>query len=158
MSKATNRLGRQFSTMLPQAGFSLIEVMVAVLVLAVGLLGFALLQTTSVRMSKSASMRTQATNLATELLDQMRVNRLSAAVFPGQATFSIGSVSTSACVPTIGTANVSVMVTLWKCDVVRSLGDQASATVLYNDGIATVQLSWSDRGGDSTRFDVSTRL
>ncbi|MFC7522088.1 type IV pilus modification protein PilV [Xanthomonas populi] len=158
MSRRTSRSWQHVCESKSQTGFSLIEVMIAVLVLAIGLLGFALLQTTSVRMSKSASVRTQATNLATELLDQMRVNRLSAASFPGQATFSSGSITAAICNPTMGAADVSAMVTIWKCEVVRSLGDQASATVLYSDGIATVQLSWSDRGGDNTRFDVSTRL
>ncbi|MBB5882873.1 type IV pilus assembly protein PilV [Xanthomonas arboricola] len=143
---------------LAQRGFSLIEVLVAVLVLAIGLLGFALLQTTSVRMSKSAAVRTQATNLATELLDQMRVNRLSAASFPSQATFASGSVSAANCTPSIGAADVASMVALWKCEVVRTLGDNAGSTVLFENGVVTVQLTWSDRGGDSTQFSVSTKL
>ena len=45
-------------------GFTLIEVMIAILVLGVGLLGFALLQTMSVRFTKSAQQRTVATTLA----------------------------------------------------------------------------------------------
>src|SRR5690606_1313288 len=61
------------------AGFSLIEVLIAILILAVGLLGFALMQTTTLRYTQSSDYRTRATNLAYELLDQMRVNRLSAA-------------------------------------------------------------------------------
>ena len=65
------------------AGFSLIEVMVAVLVLGVGLLGFALLQTMSVRFTQSANQRTQATNLAYDMLDQMRANRIAAGQYVG---------------------------------------------------------------------------
>lgn len=58
-----------------QGGFSLIEVMVAVLILAFGLLGFALLQTTNVRFVQSANYRTQATNLANDLIELMRAQR-----------------------------------------------------------------------------------
>ena len=60
-------------------GFSLIEVLIALLVLAFGLLGFALLQTMNVRFVQSANYRTQATNLSYELLDQIRINRIAAA-------------------------------------------------------------------------------
>lgn len=56
-------------------GFSLIEVLVAVLVLAVGLLGVAGLQGVSVRNNHSAYLRTQATHLAYEIVDAMRANR-----------------------------------------------------------------------------------
>ncbi|MFC0153967.1 type IV pilus modification protein PilV [Xanthomonas dyei] len=149
---------RNYALQQRQRGFSLIEVLVAVLILAIGLLGFALLQTTSVRMSKSAAIRTQATNLATELLDQMRVNRLSAASFPSQASFSSGAISSVSCIPATGTVDVAKMTALWKCDVVRVLGDNASSAVTLSDGVATVQLNWSDRGGDATEFSVSTKL
>lgn len=56
-------------------GFSLIEVLVTVLVLAVGLLGVAGLQGVSVRNNHSAYLRTQATHLAYEIVDAMRANR-----------------------------------------------------------------------------------
>ena len=78
------------------AGFSLIEVMVAVLVLGVGLLGFALLQTMSVRFTQSANQRTQATNLAYDMLDQMRVNRLAAGQYVGNYA---AATSGAGCVP-----------------------------------------------------------
>ncbi|MBB5208146.1 type IV pilus assembly protein PilV [Chiayiivirga flava] len=54
------------------AGFSLIEVMVAVLVLSLGLLGMAALQGVSMRYNQSANYRTQATNLAYEFIDTAR--------------------------------------------------------------------------------------
>ncbi len=56
-------------------GFSLIEVLVAVLVLSVGLLGVAALQTFSLRAGQVAYERTQAANFAYEVADQLRVHR-----------------------------------------------------------------------------------
>lgn len=58
-------------------GFSLIEVMIAVLVLSVGLLGMAALQGMSLQNARSANYRSQATNLAYQLIDSMRGNRTS---------------------------------------------------------------------------------
>lgn len=146
-----------------QEGFTLIEVMIAVLVLGVGLLGFALLQVNSLRMSQSANYRTQATNLATELLDQMRSNRLSAAAFAAQATFAKGSRSGNPCAPATGSQNVSAMAELWKCQVVRALGDNAGATVTYQGNVVQVTLVWGERtqAGDDpeeTSFEVRSRL
>jgi type IV pilus assembly protein PilV len=57
------------------AGFTLLEVLVAVVVLSVGLLGLASLQVNGLRFNHSAYMRTQATLLAEELADRMRANR-----------------------------------------------------------------------------------
>lgn len=56
-------------------GFSMIEVLVAVLVMSVGLLGMAALMTTSLRNGQSANQRTQATNLAYDVIDMMRADR-----------------------------------------------------------------------------------
>ena len=53
-------------------GFSMIEVMIAVLVLSLGLLGMAALQSVSLRYNQSANYRTQATNLAYEFIDTAR--------------------------------------------------------------------------------------
>ncbi len=55
-------------------GFSLIEVLVAVLILAVGLLGFAALQMGAISSSEEGYMRTQATHLAENLSTRMRAN------------------------------------------------------------------------------------
>jgi type IV pilus assembly protein PilV len=55
-------------------GFTLLEVMVALLVLSIGLLGLAALQTTALRANHEALMRTQATELAYDITDRMRAN------------------------------------------------------------------------------------
>lgn len=55
-------------------GFSLIEVLVALLVLSVGLLGLAALQTTSLKYNTDSYVRTQATFLVYDIVDRMRAN------------------------------------------------------------------------------------
>lgn len=57
-----------------QAGASLIEVMVAFLILSIGLLGLAMLQGKSLRMNTDAYLRSQATLIAAELMESMRAN------------------------------------------------------------------------------------
>ncbi|REN06343.1 type IV pilus modification protein PilV, partial [Mycobacterium tuberculosis] len=69
-----------------QGGFTMIEVLIAIVVMSIGLLGFALLQTMNVRFVQSANFRTQATNLSYELLDQIRINRLNAGTYVGTYT------------------------------------------------------------------------
>lgn len=60
------------------AGFSLIEVLVALFVLALGVLGAAALQMNSLKYNQTASIRTQATFLAYDIVDRMRANRKAA--------------------------------------------------------------------------------
>lgn len=55
-------------------GFSLVEVLVALLVLSIGLLGLAALQTTSLKYNNESYYRTQATYLAYDIIDRMRAN------------------------------------------------------------------------------------
>jgi type IV pilus assembly protein PilV len=55
-------------------GFTLIEVLAAIVILGIGLLGIGKLMLFSVRANNSAYLRTQATNYAYEMLDLMRAN------------------------------------------------------------------------------------
>ena len=57
-----------------EKGFTLLEVLIALLVLSIGLLGLAALQTTGLRSNQMASMRTPATQLAYDITDRMRAN------------------------------------------------------------------------------------
>lgn len=57
-----------------QPGFTLIEVMIALVVLAVGLLGLAGLQNFSLKATHQSYQRTQATILTNEIFDRMRAN------------------------------------------------------------------------------------
>ncbi|NOZ52569.1 MAG: type IV pilus modification protein PilV [Gammaproteobacteria bacterium] len=58
----------------PNSGFTLIEVMVSVLVISVGLLGMAGLQTTGIQQSHKSYLKTQASLLAFDMADRMRAN------------------------------------------------------------------------------------
>ncbi|QOY63526.1 type IV pilus modification protein PilV [Lysobacter sp. H21R4] len=133
---------RSFSPKPKVHGFSLIEVMIAILVMAFGLLGFALLQTMSVRFAQSSNYRTQATNLAYDMLDQMRSNRLLAAQY-GNATFSGGTAVP--CTAPTGDVGIPANISRWQCQVRNALGEQAAATVTFADGNATVAISWADQ-------------
>jgi type IV pilus assembly protein PilV len=57
-----------------QGGFSLLEVLIAVLVLAIGLLGLAGLQSLSLKYNHSAYLRSQAVQLGYDMADRIRAN------------------------------------------------------------------------------------
>ncbi len=159
------RAGRAWSLGRKAFGFTLIEVMIAVLVLGIGLLGFALLQTMNVRFAQSANQRTQATNLSYEMLDQMRTNRIAAANYSGNYT-----ATATGCAPTAG-VNPAAYRIVWQCRLQSELGAGSTATVTYAGGVATVNITWGDErwndanndgtvsAAESNRtFSASTRL
>jgi len=57
-----------------QNGFTMLEVLVAIVVLAFGLLGLAGLQADGLRNNTSAYLRSQATLMAYDMMDRMRAN------------------------------------------------------------------------------------
>ncbi len=57
-----------------QCGASLVEVMVAVTILSIGLLGLGLLQVKSLQLNTDAYLRSQATLIANEFIEDMRAN------------------------------------------------------------------------------------
>lgn len=56
------------------SGFTLLEVMIAIVVVAFGLLGLAGLQVFALKNNQSAAMRSAATVLASDMIDRMKAN------------------------------------------------------------------------------------
>lgn len=73
--RAALAAGGQAALLRPQAGVTLLEVLVTLLVTSVGLLGLAGLQLTSVQGTNSAAQRFEASTLAYDVLERMRANR-----------------------------------------------------------------------------------
>lgn len=89
-----------------QRGFGMIEVMVAVLVLAVGVMGFAGLQSRAVQSSGDSYYRTQANAIAQDLAERVRVNNsqkayyLTATLWPTTDQTTVpDACRTAACAP-----------------------------------------------------------
>lgn len=133
-----------------QSGFSLIEVMVAVLVLGVGLLGFAFLQTANVRFTQSANYRTQATNFAYELLDQMRANRVSAPEYVGDYPAAEADCEPYAVGNNVPTKEFREA---WSCRLSKALGESASARVVRTGDRYTVNVIWNDERWSEDGFE-----
>ncbi|MGF1548025.1 MAG: type IV pilus modification protein PilV [Thiotrichales bacterium] len=58
-----------------QGGFTIVEIMVALLILSIGLLGLASLQVIGVKNSGNAYYRTQAVMIANETVERIRMNK-----------------------------------------------------------------------------------
>lgn len=130
-----------------QRGATLIEVLVALLVLSIGLLGVAALQVQALRNSHGAHLRSQATVLATDILDRMRANRTQA--LGGAYNVAVGVVPAGATLPEFDLAT-------WKQSLAAILpgGDGA---VVQAGNIATITVQWTDRLGADT-FVTETEL
>jgi type IV pilus assembly protein PilV len=68
-----------------QSGFTLVETMVALLVLSVGMMGIAALHGQSLNAGRTALLRTAAINLMADMADRIRVNRMGQAAYAGAA-------------------------------------------------------------------------
>jgi len=84
----------------PSRGFTLLEVLIALLIFSLGMLGLAGLMVVSVKTNQSAYQRTQASFLAQSMADRMRANISKVNDYNGDYDSSTAGASTcSACDP-----------------------------------------------------------
>ena len=154
------------------AGFTLIEVLIAMLVLAIGLLGLAALQVNSLRNNQSAYNRTQATLLAYEMADRMRTNKTAIASGSYVSTSPPpGTQSSVFCNDITFFCIADLMAThdleLWYAHITHALGSLATGSIESDSvtGIYTITINWpenrdddADGVADSTRFTSSFKL
>jgi type IV pilus assembly protein PilV len=148
----------------PERGFSLIEVLIAVLVMALGMLGMAALQAASLRNNLSAYQRSQATIQAYTIVDSMRANRRLIANYVNEEFL---------CEPpeddnTLATDDLIA----WIDSLQASLGNQACGKVdcTFPDSgnnndpfLCVVEVRWDDSRGagetaDLDEFTLRTRV
>lgn len=140
-----------------QRGATLLEVMIAVLVLAIGMLGIAALQATALRNSQSSFERGQAVILTYSLFDAMRAD-LDNARAGGYAT---GGMACTA--PTGGTALRDAQMAAWFSSLqsgTGGLGSSACAQVTsLGNNVYQVVIRWDDSRATqgSTTYTQETR-
>ena len=126
-----------------QAGSSLIEVLIAVLVVSVGLLGTAGLQLASLKNNQSAMQRSEAVVLTYSILDRMRANRDVAAA--GSYDMSLPADLANCAAP----GNVSLAeqdLTEWVAEIQSAFGAGVACGAVDCDSNfnCTVTLQWDD--------------
>jgi type IV pilus assembly protein PilV len=129
-----------------QRGVSLIEVLVAVVILTIGLLGLAGLQASGMRVGHSSFYRTQANQLAFDVADRMRAN-------PSDARAGNYARPLSATIPA-GNSAAERDLADWMRRVRALPNGQGGIT--FNDAIATIVVQWDDQRGAVN--DAKTRL
>ncbi len=137
-----------------QAGFTMLEVLVAMVILSIGLLGLAGLQATGLQANHSAYLRSQAAFLAYDILDIMRANREGAR--GGDYDIALNASLSASTQPEL---------VYWGANVAASLpqGDAAVATAAVGLGgrQVTVTIQWDDsRAGGATaqQLTITTQL
>jgi type IV pilus assembly protein PilV len=131
-------------------GFTLIEVLVSLIILSVGLLGLGLLQSQSLKASYSANHRTIATNLAYEILDEMRTNRRLSYRFSYISPSDFTSLNVHTCDPMPNTGDiVADDISGWECQVGKALPNGSSTitfgNVNVNPGDVQININWQDQ-------------
>jgi type IV pilus assembly protein PilV len=126
------------------SGFTLIEVLVAILILALGLLGLAALQVTSLKNNQSAYTRSQATQLAYDMADRIRAN----VTVPSNYIYTTTTVVTApvGCATTVGCTAANMATNdlyEWRSNILSGL-PSGLGTISSTNGIYSIIITWDD--------------
>lgn len=154
-----------------QSGATMIEVLVAMFVLAVGLLGVAGMQQIGLRNGHTAQMRGQATALATDIADRMRANRRAALDGDYDINIDTDITDTSGCPATTSAVQVTCDLAEWKQALAERLplGAGSVERLANANGGERVRITirWREGRGDNldvddeddfVRFETETQL
>lgn len=135
-----------------QRGVSLIEVLIAVLIMGVGLLGIAAMQATALRNSQSALERSQAVIMSYAILDAMRANR-DAAI---GGAYNIGMTCAAPAAGTLAQTDLNQWITSLKESVrgtaLAAADTTACGSVACTTGnLCTVTVQWDDSRATNAR-------
>lgn len=144
-------------------GFSLIEVLTAMVVLSIGMLGIAAMYTTSLKTGRSAQLRTKGVVFAADMADRIRANPGGGANYASAASdtgSSMGCTDRS----TSGTVTAAVACTTdqmavddiyrWKQLLTNPQSGlpEAEAVITFNDATTpptyTITVNWTDQDED----------
>jgi type IV pilus assembly protein PilV len=157
-----------------QFGFSLLEVLIALLVLSIGLLAHFKVQALGVRASADANLRTEATFLVNDMVERMRANRPAAdsgyyagidyaAIDCSTAPAKICSAGAADTPPGIDPAEGCTTEQMadedairWFCSA-RDALPGANVAVSSAAGVYSIQVSWNglDEDGNAQTRNVS---
>ena len=146
-----------------QRGFSMIEVLISLVLIAVAMLGQAGLQANALRFSKSGALRMQAVFLSNELAERMESNKTGAIAGGYVVATASSTVLTSSndCMATACASDALASYDLaeWTTRVAATLPSatwQVTQTTTGNPSTYSIVVSWQDRRADSTRTTYST--
>jgi len=155
--KVKMKIKWSFLSIHTQTGTSMIEVLVAIVILSIGLLGLAGLQTAGLKSNQGASFRSTASMMAYSMLDSMRANRISAG--EGSYSHSLPEDDPEAA-EAEGEVEIPGDVTAWLDELKSRLPDGNGAIDIDADNKVTITIQWDDSRGAVTpqQFVMTTRL
>jgi type IV pilus assembly protein PilV len=135
-----------------QRGVGIVEIMVAVLVLSIGLLGLAGLQMRTLRNNESALERGVAVFETHAIVDAMRADR-------ANAINNLYNIAFTDAAPT-GSTFRELALAAWRSNLLTSLGAGATGKVLCNGPLCTIEVQWDDSrvNGGIASYKVSTQV
>lgn len=138
-------------------GLSLIEILVSVVILGIGLLGVAAMQSLALRGGQSSLEASQAVMQTNAIIEAMRANRANAADYN-----TGGMVCSPAAGATLAQNDLENWITSLKADVTRNDAETTTCGEIAgcpDACVVTVQWDDSRAGGGSTReFETRTRI
>jgi len=143
------------------SGFTLVEVLIALVVLAVGMLGIGAMLLNGMQSSRTALQRTQAVVLASDLGDRIRANRAGASAYTLAAGTTLAAPATT-CTALCSASEVAALdLYRWQQAVLAALpGAQTAVAVATVGAISanryTITISWSQTGDTSPATFVLT--
>ena len=137
-------------------GITLIEVLIALLVLSIAMLGFAGQQIASLRFSNSSYYLTQATVLAHDLAERMRANRDAALA----GSYDVALATPPACSTSVlGGVTPAADIAAWQNTLSCAL-PLGAGSVTSSDNEFTIIVQWDDSRGAAAplQFEFTTAL
>jgi type IV pilus assembly protein PilV len=136
-----------------QSGFSLIEILITLVILAFGLIGLAGMQAVGLKNTQSSLIRSQATLIGYDILDRMRSN--CSAALNGNYDIALSDAS-----PSSGTTIEANDLSQWRTSISNALTTgKGAVSVSPANFLATVTIQWDDSrstSGSSTQQLVLT--
>ena len=133
-----------------QRGASLLEVLIAILILAIGMLGVAAMQAMSLRNSLSALERSQATVQTYAIMDAMRANIADAR----NNQYNLALAADPCAAPAAGGTLATRDLNAWINSLQATLGPSACGAVACAANVCEITIRWNDErgtGGDSAQ-------
>ncbi|WP_249671592.1 type IV pilus modification protein PilV [Pseudomonas abieticivorans] len=123
-----------------QRGFSLIEVLVALLIMAIGLLGAAAIQLNALKYTDSSSLRSQVSFIAYDMMDRIRANP--------DGSYALTSLD-NAPAANLNAARDQDLAD-FKSSLINFVGSTTTASIGVFNRVVTITINWDDSRADKS--------